>query len=68
MHTDASQKVEDWGFSNLAVSFGGSHMEDHNVLGSILGSTYFGKLPDQGAIRQQTTITQKPSTPQDTRV
>ena len=31
------------GFPKL---FGGSHNKDHSILGSILGSPYFGKLPD----------------------
>ena len=25
--------------------FGGPHKKDHNILGSILGSPFFGKLP-----------------------
>ena len=33
------------GFSKLGVHFGGPHNKDNNILGSILGSPYSGKLP-----------------------
>ena len=33
------------GFPKLGVPFGGPNNKDHNILGSILGSPYFGKLP-----------------------
>ena len=33
------------GFPKLWVLFGGPHNKDYNILGSILGSPYFGKLP-----------------------
>ena len=32
-----------WGFQGYL--FGGLHNKDYNILGSILGSPYFGKLP-----------------------
>ena len=35
-----------WGFPKIrGTFFGGPHNKDYNILGSILGSTYFGKLP-----------------------
>ena len=33
------------GFPKLGYHFGGPHNKDHSILGSILGSPYFGKLP-----------------------
>ena len=33
------------GFPKLGVPFGGPHSKDYKILGSILGSPYFGKLP-----------------------
>ena len=30
---------------NYGYLFGGPHNEDYSILGSILGSPYFGKLP-----------------------
>ena len=33
------------GFPNLGVPFWGPHNKDYNILGSILGFPYFGKLP-----------------------
>ena len=32
-------------FPKLGVPFGGPHNKDYGILGSILGSPYFGKLP-----------------------
>ena len=38
--------LHDLGISaNLGYLFGGSYKRDDSILGSILGSTYFGKLP-----------------------
>ena len=35
-----------WGFPKIGGTFfGGSHNKDYSILGSILGSPYFGKLP-----------------------
>ena len=35
-----------WGFPKIrGTFFGGSHNKDYSILGSILGSPYFGKLP-----------------------
>ena len=35
------------GFPKLGVPFlGGPHNKDYSILGSILGSPYFGKLPN----------------------
>ena len=33
------------GFPKLGVPFGGPFHKDYSILGSILGSPYFGKLP-----------------------
>ena len=33
------------GFLKLGVPFGGPHNEEYSILGSMLGSLYFGKLP-----------------------
>ena len=33
------------GFPRLGVPFWGPHNKDYRLLGSILGSHYFGKLP-----------------------
>ena len=33
------------GFLKLRVPFGGPNSKDYSILGSILGSPYFGKLP-----------------------
>ena len=33
------------GFLTLGVPFGGPNNKDYSILGSILGSPYFGKLP-----------------------
>ena len=39
-------KSEDLGgFPKLGVPFGGPNDKDYSILGSILGSPYFGKLP-----------------------
>ena len=32
-------------FPKLGVPFGGPHNKDYSILGSILGSPHFGKLP-----------------------
>ena len=32
---------------NQGYLFGGPYNKDYSILGSILGSPYFGKLPDQ---------------------
>ena len=37
-----------WGFLKLGYLFGDPHNEDHSMLGSILGSPYFGKLSCMG--------------------
>ena len=37
------------GFPKLGVPFRGSNNKDYNILGSILGSPYFGKLPNGGS-------------------
>ena len=35
-----------WGFPKIkGTLFGGPNNKDYNILGSILGSPYFGKLP-----------------------
>ena len=35
-----------WGFLKIGgYPFGGPHNKDYNILGSILGSHYLGKLP-----------------------
>ena len=34
------------GFPNLGYIFGGPYNTDYSILGSILGSPYFGKLPN----------------------
>ena len=35
-----------WGFPKIrGTLFGGPHNKDYSILGSILGSPYFGKLP-----------------------
>ena len=35
-----------WGFPKImGTFFGGPHFQDYNILGSMLGSPYFGKLP-----------------------
>ena len=39
------QNKNTWGFLKLGVPFWGPHNKDHNILGSILGSPNFGKLP-----------------------
>ena len=31
----------------MGTILGGPHNKDYNILGSILGSPYFGKLPDE---------------------
>ena len=36
------------GFPKSGVQFWGPHNEDHNILGAILGSPCFGKLPYKG--------------------
>ena len=36
---------------NLGYLLGGSYNEEYSILGSILGSPYFGKLPYRGYIR-----------------
>ena len=33
------------GFPKLGVPYWGPHNKDYSILGSILGSPYFGKLP-----------------------
>ena len=33
------------GFPKLGYPFGGPYNKDYSILGSILGSPYFGKLP-----------------------
>ena len=33
------------GFQSLGYHFGGPYNKDYSILGSILGSPYFGKLP-----------------------
>ena len=38
-------KIAIWGFLKLGV---GPNNKDHSILGSILGSPYFGKLPYLG--------------------
>ena len=38
--------LEIWGFPKISGTlFGGPHNKDYSILGSILGSPYFGKLP-----------------------
>ena len=37
-----------WGFPKIRGTFlGGPSIKDHSILGSILGSTSFGKLPKE---------------------
>ena len=36
------------GFPKLGVIFEAPHNKDYSILGSILGSPYFGKLPYMG--------------------
>ena len=39
-----------WGFPKIGgTCFGGPHNKDYSILGSLLGSRYFGKLLDCGA-------------------
>ena len=35
------------GFPKIGVPFWGPHNKDYNILGSILGSPHFGKLPNR---------------------
>ena len=37
-----------WGFPKIRVPFGGPCKKDYSILGFILGSPYFGKLPYLG--------------------
>ena len=37
------------GFPKLGVPFGGPYNKDYSILGSILGSPYFRKLPYSGS-------------------
>ena len=39
-----------WGFPRIrGTFFGGPHNKEYSIWGSILGSPYFGKVPDRGA-------------------
>ena len=38
--------MNSWGFPRLGVPFRGPNNKDYSILGSILGSPHFGKLPD----------------------
>ena len=40
-----SRSILSGDFPKLGVPFWGSHTKDYSILGSILGSRYFGKLP-----------------------
>ena len=49
--SEPSPQLRNVGFPKLGVLFGGPHNKDYSILGSRLGSAYFGKLPnDQGGI------------------
>ena len=37
-----------WRFKIMGTFFGGPYNKDYSILGSILGSPYFGKLPFLG--------------------
>ena len=39
------------GFPKVGYHFGGLYNKDYSILGSILGSPYFGKLPYKGNLR-----------------
>ena len=41
------------GFPKLGVPFGSPNSKDHSMLGSLLGSPYFGKLPFSDVARVQ---------------
>ena len=43
--SSVSQSI--WGFPKITFlgAFGGPHNKDYGILGSMLGSPYFGKLP-----------------------
>ena len=36
----------------MGTFFGGPHNKDYSILGSILGSPYFGKLPFSGCTHE----------------
>ena len=38
-------------FQNYGYLFGGPHSKDYGILGSILGSPYFGKLPHVSGLK-----------------
>ena len=43
------------GFPKLGGTlFGGPHNKDYSILGSILGSPYFGKLPNHAEVNRGT--------------
>ena len=47
-----SAPLETWGFPKIkGTLFGGPHNKDYSILGSILGSPYFGKLPHGVGLR-----------------
>ena len=45
MVTSPVKGILSGGFPNYGYLFGGPHNKDYSILGSILGSPYFGKLP-----------------------
>ena len=45
VYLNGEQQTTMWSFPKLFVFFGGPHNKDDNILGSRLGSIFFGKLP-----------------------
>ena len=45
LRKEAHRQVNMGGFLKLGYHFGGPHDKDYSILGSILGFSYFGKLP-----------------------